>query len=106
MRNNATAAAMLLVRHGWAVTAMGALTLVLESTAFVLFLRGRARDAYAVSAALFHLGTLIVLNINFLGLVLAYLAFYDLEVGTDRLRAWLAPRRLAGAGMAPTARSN
>ena len=101
MRNNGTAAAMVLLRHQWVILAMGALTLVLESTAFLLFLRGRARDAYVVSAVLFHLGTLIVLNINFLGLVLSYLAFYDLEVGMDRLRAWLGPRRRAGTSLAP-----
>jgi len=101
MRNNGTAAAMVLLRHQWAILSMGALTLLLESTAFLLFLRGRARDVYVVSAVLFHLGTLIVLNINFLGLVLSYLAFYDLEVGVDRLRAWLGRRRRAGTSLAP-----
>jgi hypothetical protein len=92
---------MVLLRHEWVILAMGALTLVLESTAFLLFLRGRARDAYVVAAVLFHLGTLVVLNINFLGLVLSYLAFYDLEVGMDRLRAWLGPRLLADTSIAP-----
>jgi hypothetical protein len=90
------AAARLLVRHTWAVRAMAALTLLLESSAWLLFRRGRVRDAYVACAVAFHLGTLVILNINFLGLVLSYLAFYDLEVGTARLGAWLrrlAPRR-------------
>jgi Vitamin K-dependent gamma-carboxylase len=97
MIKNGTPAAMLLVRHLWLVYGMAALTLVLESTAWLLFLRGRFRDAYVVAAVLFHLGTLLVLNINFLGLVLAYLAFYDLEVGVDRIGAWLRERFSAEA---------
>jgi hypothetical protein len=58
----------------------------------LLFFRGRIRDAYVAAAVLFHIGTLLVLNISFLGLVLAYLAFYDLEVGVDRIGAWLRQR--------------
>jgi vitamin K-dependent gamma-carboxylase-like protein len=92
MLENQVPAALLVLRHTWAVHAMAALTLVLEGTAWLLFLRGRVRDAYVSFAVLFHVGTLIVLNINFLGLTLAYLAFYDLEVGTARLAAWLRPR--------------
>ena len=98
MIRNATSAAMLLVRHSWLVQTMAALTLVLEATAWLLFFRGRIRDAYVVAAVLFHIGTLVVLNISFLGLVAAYLAFYDLEVGVDRAWAWL--RRLT-TGSAP-----
>jgi hypothetical protein len=96
MIKNRTPVALLLVRHPWAVQIMAALTLALESSAWLLFLRGRARDAYAVLATLFHAGTLVVLNINFLGLVLAYLAFYDLEVGAARLAAWLQRRLVRG----------
>jgi hypothetical protein len=94
MIRNGTPAAMLLVRHVWLVEAMAALTLLLEATAWLLFFRGRIRDAYVVAAVLFHIGTLVVLNISFLGLVAGYLAFYDLEVGVDRVRAWLRQRRL------------
>jgi hypothetical protein len=97
MIKNGTPAAMLLVRHIWLVYAMAALTLLLESTAWLLFFRGRIRDTYVVAAVLFHIGTLIVLNISFLGLVLAYLAFYDLEVGVDRMKAWLRQRFRAEA---------
>jgi hypothetical protein len=97
MIKNGTPAAMLLVRHLWLVYAMAALTLVLEGTAWLLFFRGRIRDAYVVAAVLFHIGTLLVLNISFLGLVAAYLAFYDLEVGVDRVRAWLRQRFTAEA---------
>jgi Vitamin K-dependent gamma-carboxylase len=97
MIKNGTPAAMLLVRHIWLVYTMAALTLLLESTAWLLFFRGRIRDAYVVAAVLFHIGTLIVLNISFLGLVLAYLAFYDLEVGVDRMKAWLRRRFRAEA---------
>jgi hypothetical protein len=97
MIKNGTPAAMLLVRHLWLVYAMAALTLVLEGTAWLLFFRGRIRDAYVVAAVLFHIGTLLVLNISFLGLVAAYLAFYDLEVGVDRVGAWLQQRFTAEA---------
>jgi Vitamin K-dependent gamma-carboxylase len=97
MMKNRTPAALLLLRHGWVVQIMAALTLVLESTAWLLFFRGRIRDAYVVAAVLFHIGTLLVLNISFLGLVAAYLAFYDLEVGVDRVRAWLRRRRTTGS---------
>jgi vitamin K-dependent gamma-carboxylase-like protein len=97
MIKNGTPAAMLLVRHLWLVYAMAALTLLLEATAWLLFVRGRMRDAYVVAAVLFHIGTLFVLNISFLGLVAAYLAFYDLEVGVDRARAWLRQRLVAEA---------
>jgi hypothetical protein len=92
MIKNGTPAAMLLVRHIWLVYGMAALTVLLESTAWLLFFRGRIRDAYVLSVVLFHIGTLFVLNISFLGLVLAYLAFYDLEVGVDRIGAWLGQR--------------
>jgi hypothetical protein len=97
MIKNGTPAAMLLVRHVWLVYAMAALTLLLEGTAWLLFFRGRIRDAYVVAAVLFHIGTLLVLNISFLGLVAAYLAFYDLEVGVDRVGAWLRQRFTAEA---------
>jgi Vitamin K-dependent gamma-carboxylase len=97
MIKNGTPAAMLLVRHVWLVYAMAALTLVLEGTAWLLFFRGRIRDAYVVAAVLFHIGTLLVLNISFLGLVAAYLAFYDLEVAVDRVGAWLRQRFTAEA---------
>jgi Vitamin K-dependent gamma-carboxylase len=97
MIKNGTPAAMLLVRHLWLVYAMAALTLVLEGTAWLLFFRGRIRDAYVVAAVLFHIGTLLVLNISFLGLVAAYLAFYDLEVAVDRVGAWLRQRFTAEA---------
>jgi len=92
MIKNGTPAAMLLVRHLWLVHGMAVLTLLLEGTAWLLFFRGRIRDAYVVAAVLFHIGTLLVLNISFLGLVAAYLAFYDLEVGVDRIGAWLRRR--------------
>lgn len=97
MIKNGTPAAMLLVRHLWLVYAMAALTLVLEGTAWLLFFRGRIRDVYVLAAVLFHIGTLLVLNISFLGLVAAYLAFYDLEVGVDRVGAWLRQRFTAEA---------
>lgn len=97
MIKNGTPAALLLVRHLWLVSGMAVLTLLLESTAWLLFFRGRVRDAYVAAAVLFHIGTLIVLNISFLGLVVSYLVFYDLEVGVDRVRAWLWRRSAAEA---------
>jgi hypothetical protein len=95
MIKNGTPAALFVVQHAWAVHVMAALTLLLESTAWVMFVRGRARDTYVVCAVLFHAGTLVVLNINFLGLILAYLAFYDLEVAATRTGGWLRRRRMA-----------
>lgn len=92
MVRKGTPAGLLLVSHDWAIHAMATLTLLLEATAWAMFLRGRVRDGYVACAVLFHAGTLVVLNINFLGLILAYLAFYDLEVGVDRLGAWLGRR--------------
>jgi Vitamin K-dependent gamma-carboxylase len=97
MVRKGTPAGLLLVSHEWAIHTMATLTLLLEATAWVMFLRGRIRDAYVACAVLFHAGTLVVLNINFLGLILAYLAFYDLEIGVDRLRAWLGRRLTAQA---------
>jgi hypothetical protein len=92
MVRKGTPAGLLLVSHDWAIHTMAALTLLLEATAWAMFLRGRIRDSYVACAVLFHAGTLVVLNINFLGLILAYLAFYDLEVGVDRLGAWFGRR--------------
>jgi predicted DCC family thiol-disulfide oxidoreductase YuxK len=69
------------------VKGMQAMTLFMEATTAIVLLRGRIRDLYFVSLAGFHIGTILLLNINFLGLMVGYFAFYDLEVGAARLGA-------------------
>ena len=78
------------------ISVMTTLTLAVEASAWLAFFRGRIRDAWVFSAVLFHLGSLLLLGINFLGYVVTYLAFYDLEVGIDRLKPVIdrARRRL------------
>jgi hypothetical protein len=106
-----TALGAQLAPHPGLLEVLQILTLILEGSAVVVFLRGRVRDVYFLNSSLFHIGTLFLLNINFMGLMLGYLAFYDLEAGADRTRAfaqrrvpWLFSRGvgykpvLAGAG--------
>ena len=71
------------------VRAMQFLTLCMEATTAVVLFRGRIRDFYFLSLGAFHLGTILLLNINFLGLMIGYLAFYDLEIGADRVGAYV-----------------
>jgi hypothetical protein len=71
------------------VKAMQVLTLFMEGTTAIVLFRGRIRDFYFVSLAMFHIGTVILLNINFLGLMVGYLAFYDLELGAERVGAFV-----------------
>jgi hypothetical protein len=87
------------LQYSLLVNVMMALTLAVEATAWLAFFRGRIRDAWVVSAVLFHLGSFALLGINFLGYVVTYLAFYDLEVAVDRLRPLMARagRRLGPA---------
>jgi predicted DCC family thiol-disulfide oxidoreductase YuxK len=75
------------------------LTLILEGSAVVVFRRGRVRDFYFFNSSLFHIGTLFLLDINFSGLMLAYIAFYDLEKGADRISG--AVRRRAPGLLRP-----
>lgn len=78
-------------------------TFLLESTAFVLLLsRGRVRDVWVASGILFHLGTYVLLEIDFTGWVLAYAAFFRLEVGVDRLGMLM---RGLGARLRPPGRT-
>jgi predicted DCC family thiol-disulfide oxidoreductase YuxK len=74
------------------VKSMQVLTLFMEATTAVVLLRGRIRDFYFLALAGFHTGTLVLTNINFLGLMVGYLAFYDLEVGVARVGAFVRKR--------------
>ncbi|MDQ1495415.1 MAG: hypothetical protein QOG69_1898 [Actinomycetota bacterium] len=74
------------------VKSMQVLTLFMEGTTAIVLLRGRIRDFYFLSLAGFHIGTLVLTNINFLGLMIGYLAFYDLEVGAARVGAFVRQR--------------
>jgi predicted DCC family thiol-disulfide oxidoreductase YuxK len=71
------------------VKLMQVLTLLMEGTTAIVLFRGRIRDFYFISLAMFHIGTVVLLNINFLGLMVGYLAFYDLEVGAQRVGAFV-----------------
>jgi predicted DCC family thiol-disulfide oxidoreductase YuxK len=75
------------------VHVMAASTLALEASAWLALLKGRVRDVILLSLAGFHIGSLFLLGINFMPFVLTYAAFYDLEVGAERVGAFA--RRLA-----------
>jgi hypothetical protein len=90
-----TSAGMWLSHYPTVVKSMQALTLIMEGSTAMVLLRGRVRDFYFLSLAAFHTGTLVLTNINFLGLMVGYLAFYDLEVGASRIGA-LARRASLG----------
>jgi hypothetical protein len=81
------------LEHRWLVRAILSATLLVEATAWLLFFRGRVRDAWVAGAVAFHLGSLLLLGINFFSYVVTYLAFYDLEVGMHRLGLVLDPLR-------------
>ena len=83
-----TPAGMWLSHYPEIVKLMQVLTLIMEGTTAIVLFRGRIRDLYFLSLAMFHVGTLVLTNINFLGLMVGYLAFYDLEVGAARISAF------------------
>ena len=89
-------------RHPGIIEAMSAVTVLTEALSPLLFFRGRIRDIYLAVMVSFHLGTLVLLDISFLGLVLCYLAFYDLEVGFDRVKSWWTDH---GARVKPAVRA-
>jgi predicted DCC family thiol-disulfide oxidoreductase YuxK len=74
--------------HLWLVHALAVMALLLESSAWILFLRGRPRDLWCLSGTGFHVGTYFLLDIDFIAWIFLYPAFYDLEVGAARLRRW------------------
>ncbi len=86
-------------RHEPIVVMMGWLTLVLEVAAPLVWVNRTLRNLVLAATAAFHVGTIVLLNIDFYGLMLCYLAFFDLEVGVDRARAWW--ERRGGAGDEP-----
>jgi predicted DCC family thiol-disulfide oxidoreductase YuxK len=96
-----TATGMWLSHYPVIVKSMQALTLFMEGTTAIVLLRGRIRDLYFLALAFFHIGTLVLLNINFLGLMVGYLAFYDLELGAARVAA-VARRKTRIAAIAFT----
>jgi hypothetical protein len=66
--------------------------LVWEATAFLLLFGGRARDASVLFGVGFHVGSLLLLEVNFVDYVAAYVVFYRLEDATAvvgcRARSW------------------
>jgi len=109
-----TSVGMWLSHYPTLVKSMQVLTLIMEGSTAMVLLRGRVRDLYFLSLAAFHIGTLVLTNINFLGLMVGYLAFYDLEVGASRigalarrlslvrgLESWIAYRSAHGVSSAP-----
>lgn len=93
-----TPVGLALINHLWLVHAMAAVTLIWEVTAWVVFFGGRIRDLWFLNGLLFHLGSVVLLDIDFLSWVFTYAAFYNLEVGTARVGAGV--RRL-GARRGP-----
>lgn len=80
---------LFIARQGeWAMFALGVATLALEATAIVVIFGARWRNVYLAVAAAFHLGIYLTLRINFLALVLAYLAFFELEIAAGRIARW------------------
>ena len=69
---------------------------VWEATAWAVLLGGRIRDAWVLFGVCFHIGSLGLLEVNFLDYVVVYAAFYRLEDGIAwlgaRVRAWSTSR--------------
>lgn len=66
--------------------------LVIEVLAVLLLKGGRARDVMVAVLITFHLTALWLLNVEFLGYIVCFLAFYRLEDGVDRVRAMVSGR--------------
>jgi hypothetical protein len=76
----------LLERQLWAVHAMALFGLAFELCAPVLLFRSRLRQYYAVVAIAFHVATLAVITLNFVGWAVVCTVVFDLE----RLPAFLS----------------
>jgi hypothetical protein len=98
LTDKATSLGGSLAEHTTLIIVLGFMTLALELAAPLVFVGRRWRDVILVSTALFHIAVIFTLDIWFLGLMVCYLAFYDLEVGHDRVRGWLARQRRAVPG--------
>jgi hypothetical protein len=85
-----TAAALWLAAHHlWLVWAMALGALVFELCSPVLLVRGRLRQWYAGVAVLFHLGSLVLLQMDFLGMALICAAVVlNLERIPETLGRW------------------
>ena len=66
------------------------------ATAWALLLGGRIRDAWIVFGVGFHVGSIVLLQVDFLDYVVVSAAFYRLEDGVawlgTRVRAWSSSR--------------
>jgi predicted DCC family thiol-disulfide oxidoreductase YuxK len=82
-----------LFTYPWVDHMMAGSALLWEAVAFVTilprtsFINRRLRDAWVAYGLTFVVISQFVLNINFIGWVVVYLAFYDTEKATARLRA-------------------
>jgi hypothetical protein len=85
-----TAASLWLAEHHlWIVWAMALGALVFELCAPVLLIRGQLRQWYAGLAVLFHLGSLVLLRLDFLGMALICAAVVlNLERIPESLARW------------------
>ena len=83
-----TPPAVWLLHHTWLLQVMAAVTLLLESTAWIALLGRRFRDVWLGGLASFHVGSLVLLRINFVPWLFAYPAFYELEA----LAQWFGER--------------
>jgi uncharacterized membrane protein YphA (DoxX/SURF4 family) len=85
----AAAALWLAEHHLWLVQAMALGALVFELCSPVLLIRGRLRQWYAGVAVLFHLGSLVLLRMDFLGMALICAAVVlNLERIPESLGRW------------------
>jgi predicted DCC family thiol-disulfide oxidoreductase YuxK len=82
--NQGTGLGRTLVEHGWLVHVMAGAALVLEAGAFVLLFPGRLRVLWLAALAGFHVGSLLLLGINFMPFVITYAAFFRLEQASAR----------------------
>jgi hypothetical protein len=73
------------LHHAAVLKVLAATTLFLESTAWMALFGGWFRNIWLAGLACFHIGVLVLVSINFLPYLAAYSAFFDLEVGMERI---------------------
>ena len=83
------------LEHPAVLVPLQVLTLLAESLAVLALLGGRVRTAVLAVLATFHLSATLLLGVEFWGLMVCYAAFFDLEVGAERVRDALRRRRPA-----------
>lgn len=92
-----------LVEHGWLLQALQGVTLTAEIAAvLLLFYGGWVRNILLAILASFHVGSYVLLETEFFGWVVTYLAFFALERVVPPMRAWYSDRLLNRAPLVVT----